>query len=95
MEAIIDLHHDIMFYLIIVIVIIIWMLVRIIYFYSADNIVMRRNIETHNDMLEVLWVIYPCIILVYITVPSFELLFMQATTFSEKADVTLKVSGNQ
>ena len=48
---------------------------------------------THNVMLEVLWTVIPCLILVVIAVPSFKLLYKEETI--PKADVTLKVIGYQ
>lgn len=48
---------------------------------------------THNVMLEVLWTVIPCLILVVIAVPSFKLLYKEETI--PKADVTLKAIGYQ
>jgi cytochrome c oxidase subunit 2 len=48
---------------------------------------------THNVMLEVLWTVIPCIILVVIAIPSFKLLYKEETI--PKADVTLKAIGYQ
>ena len=49
--------------------------------------------STHNVMLEVLWTVIPCLILVVIAVPSFKLLYKEETI--PKADVTLKAIGYQ
>ena len=43
--------------------------------------------STHNVMLEVLWTVIPCLILVVIAVPSFKLLYKEEII--PKADVTL------
>ena len=48
---------------------------------------------THNVMLEVLWTVIPCLILVVIAVPSFKLLYKEETI--PKADVTVKAIGYQ
>ena len=48
---------------------------------------------THNVMIEVLWTVIPCIILIVIAVPSFKLLYKEETI--PKADVTLKAIGYQ
>ena len=48
---------------------------------------------THNVMLEVLWTVVPCLILVVIAVPSFKLLYKEETI--PKADVTIKAIGYQ
>ena len=43
---------------------------------------------THNVMLDVLWTVVPCLILVVIAVPSFKLLYKEETI--PTADVTIK-----
>jgi cytochrome c oxidase subunit II len=48
---------------------------------------------SHNTMLEILWTVIPCIILVVIAVPSFKLLYKQDVI--PKADVTIKAIGYQ
>jgi len=47
---------------------------------------------THHTLLEVAWTILPILILVFISIPSFHLLFNQYTF--PKADVTIKATGN-
>jgi cytochrome c oxidase subunit 2 len=47
----------------------------------------------HNTLLEVAWTIIPVIILVVIAVPSFRLLYFEATI--PKPDVTIKAIGKQ
>lgn len=51
MEWIIDLHHEITFYIIIVIVFILWMLVRIVVPFNVPEGALLPNI-THHDRLE-------------------------------------------
>jgi cytochrome c oxidase subunit 2 len=48
---------------------------------------------THNTLLEVIWFAVPCLILLYIAIPSFKLLYYVDRT--QKADMTLKVTGHQ
>jgi cytochrome c oxidase subunit 2 len=48
---------------------------------------------THNTLLEVVWTVIPCLILVVIAVPSFKLLYKQEVI--PKADVTIKAIGYQ
>jgi len=48
---------------------------------------------SHNTMLEVVWTLIPVLILVGIAFPSFKLLYAMDRT--EKADLTLKVTGHQ
>jgi cytochrome c oxidase subunit 2 len=48
---------------------------------------------THNTLLEVIWFAVPCLILLYIAIPSFKLLYYVDRT--QKADMTIKVTGDQ
>src|SRR6478752_7500143 len=47
----------------------------------------------HNTLLEVAWTLIPVIILVVIAIPSFKLLYLEATI--PKPDVTIKAIGKQ
>jgi cytochrome c oxidase subunit II len=47
----------------------------------------------HNTLLEVVWTVIPVIILVFIAIPSFKLLYLEATL--PKPDVTIKAIGRQ
>lgn len=49
---------------------------------------------SHNTMIEVIWTIGPVIILLFIAVPSFQLLTAQYTPEEEPA-LTIKATGNQ
>lgn len=49
---------------------------------------------SHNTVIEVIWTVGPVIILLFIAVPSFQLLTAQYTP-QEEAKLTLKATGNQ
>jgi cytochrome c oxidase subunit 2 len=49
--------------------------------------------RTHNVVVEVLWTLIPCLILIVIAVPSFKILYKQDTI--PKADLTIKAIGYQ
>jgi cytochrome c oxidase subunit II len=49
---------------------------------------------SHNTFIEVIWTVGPVIILLFIAVPSFQLLTAQYTP-QEEAKLTLKATGNQ
>ena len=49
---------------------------------------------SHNTLIEVIWTIGPVIILLFIAIPSFQLLTAQYT-LPEEAKLTLKATGNQ
>ena len=48
---------------------------------------------SHNTLIEVLWTLIPCLILIILAVPSFKLLYKQDTI--PPADVTIKAVGYQ
>ena len=48
---------------------------------------------SHNTLVEVLWTLIPCLILIVMAVPSFKVLYSQDTI--PKADVTIKAIGYQ
>ena len=48
---------------------------------------------SHNTLIEVLWTVIPCLILVVIAIPSFKLLYKQ--DIIPKADITIKAIGYQ
>lgn len=86
--------HD---YILLPIIIAISVFVLFLLIYLVVNFRESKNPNpsktTHNVMLEVLWTVIPCLILVVIAVPSFKLLYKEETI--PKADVTLKAIGYQ
>ena len=99
MEDIIDLHHDITFYLILICVFVTWMLLECIYRFTIGGLNKKGSSVhilpqiTHNTTLEVVWTTIPAIILVSIAIPSLTLIY----SLDELKDpfLTLKVVGNQ
>jgi cytochrome c oxidase subunit 2 len=108
MEGIINMHHNVQFYLIIILVFVGWLLTSIVVEYglslrvqSGDikELVLNRRLVldlmnvTHGKTLEIVWTIIPSVVLVFIAVPSFALLY----SLDELIDpsLTLKVVGHQ
>jgi heme/copper-type cytochrome/quinol oxidase subunit 2 len=97
MEGIIDLHHDIFFFLVIISFFVTWMLLFIIITFNSKNMKFYTTSVPsdviHHTNLEIVWTIIPCFILLSIAVPSFSLLYQM----DEVLDIgmTLKVIGNQ
>ncbi len=90
-----ELHafHDMLLWIIIaiavfVLILLVWVILR----YNA-----KANPEpsqfSHNALIEVLWTAIPVIILVVISIPSFQLLYFLDRV--ENPDMTLKVTGRQ
>jgi cytochrome c oxidase subunit 2 len=104
MEGIIDLHHDIMFFIILISIFVFWMIILTtisFQFTNLDNYLHTDNkrwirlpsTTTHNTQIEVIWTVIPSIILLFIALPSFALLYkMDAINVP---DITLKAIGNQ
>jgi len=97
MEGIVDLHHDIMFFLTFIIIFVLYLLVVSMFIFSQDN---NQHLYgyagdniTHNTPIEIIWTIIPTIILLFIALPSFILLYSMDEQFDPA--VTLKVIGRQ
>jgi cytochrome c oxidase subunit 1 len=93
MEKIIDLHHDVQFFLIIVVIAVLWMLVRIVWLFNEKNKQTIRFAFDHHTQLELIWTIIPTIILLLVAIPSFALLYAVDELHDPK--VTIKALGNQ
>lgn len=71
-----------------VLALLLWVIVR---YRRAANPVPSRT--SHNTLIEIVWTVVPVLILVAIAIPSIDLL--QAQYSPPKADLTIKVIGNQ
>ena len=92
MEGIIELHHDIMFFLITIVIFVLWILCRIIWFFDLRSNALPSNI-THDIKLEIIWTTIPSLVLLLIAIPSFSLLYAVDDLITP--EVTIKVIGNQ
>ena len=101
MERIIELHHEIFFYLIILFFIVFWLLVRVNYLFKHNRyswnflhgVEGELLKETQNTKLEIIWTVIPCILLSLIAFPSLILIFSYQPIL--KSNITFKVVGNQ
>lgn len=93
MQGIIDLHHDIFFFLILILVFVLWILVRALWhFHYKKNAIPQRIV--HGTTIEILWTIFPSIILMFIAIPSFALLYSMDEVVVDPA-ITIKAIGHQ
>ena len=93
MEGIIDLHHDICFFLLVILVLVLWLGARIVnsFHYTKQSMPERFN---HHTNLELVWAILPSLIVTLIALPSLTLIY----TFDDlvaKPALTVKVLGRQ
>nr|YP_003412085.1 cytochrome c oxidase subunit 2 [Phaeoceros laevis]ACT75293.1 cytochrome c oxidase subunit 2 [Phaeoceros laevis] len=92
MQGIIDLHHDIFFFLLIILIFVSWMLVCALWhLHYKRNPIPERIV--HGTTIEIIWTIFLSIISMFIAIPSFALLY----SMDEVVDpaVTIKAIGHQ
>lgn len=95
MERIIDLHHEIFFYLIVLAFLVLWFLVRINFLFKNENFIKFKDVNniTHNTKLEIFWTVVPCILLLLIAIPSLSLIYSYQPL--AKSNMVFKIIGNQ
>ena len=92
MEGIINLHHDLMFFLCVISVFVTWMLFRTLWHFSFSQNKVPSSL-THGTLIEMVWTITPAFILLIIAIPSFSLLYAMDEVISPA--VTIKTLGHQ
>ena len=91
--GIIELHDNIFFYLVVIAILVFWMLGSIIYFFNYDRTKISHKYLVHGTLIEILWTIFPAIVLLAIAIPSFRLLYiLDEVTLPT---ITVKVTGHQ
>lgn len=90
-EGMLGFHHYLMFCMIQIGVCVVWFLIEVFVFNSYKNKFSQKF--THASTLEILWTIFPAIILLLIAVPSFSLLY--SLDELNNPSITLKVVGHQ
>jgi len=91
MEAIIELHDRIMWYLIIIFIVVTYILMRTIIIFKDNKI--SNKYSNHGTLIEIVWTIIPALILISIALPSFRLLYLMDDTLDPS--LTVKVIGKQ
>jgi len=93
MEGIVDLHHDICFFLITILVLVLWLGGRIVtgFHHTLQPMPERFN---HHTNLELVWAILPSIIVTLIALPSLTLIYTFDDLVARPA-LTVKVVGFQ
>jgi cytochrome c oxidase subunit 1 len=76
MEALVELHNNIMFYLSAILFSVGWILLSVIrnYVYPYNKI--SNKYLNHGTLIELIWTITPALILILIAFPSFKLLYL-------------------
>lgn len=89
--GIIELHNNIFFYLVVIAILVFWMLGSTIYYFNYDKTKITHKYLVHGTLIEILWTIFPAIVLLAIAIPSFRLLYiLDEVTLPT---ITVKVTG--
>jgi len=94
MEGIINLHHDLMFFITFILFFVLVVLLRTLYFFNSNSV--NAGIASHvvhGTAIEIIWTVIPSIILIIVALPSFALLY----SIDELIDpaLTIKCVGHQ
>jgi len=92
MEGIINLHHDLMFFICVISVFVTWMLFRTLCYFSFEQNLVPSSL-THGTLIEMVWTVTPAVILLVIAIPSFSLLYAMDEVISPS--ITVKALGHQ
>lgn len=92
MEGIINLHHDLMFFLWVVLIFVTWMLLRTLWHFTYTQNPTPSSL-THGTLIEIIWTTAPALILFIIAIPSFSLLYAMDEIISPA--ITIKTIGHQ
>jgi cytochrome c oxidase subunit 2 len=76
MEALVELHDNIVFYLIIILFGVGWLLVTIMNKFGDMASPLSQRFTSHGTTIEIIWTVTPGIILILIAFPSFKLLYL-------------------
>ena len=76
MEALVELHDNIVFYLIIILFGVGWLLMTIISKFGDMASPLSQRFSSHGTTIEIIWTVTPGIILILIAFPSFKLLYL-------------------
>jgi cytochrome c oxidase subunit 1 len=93
MEAIVELHNNIMFYLFIILFGVGWVMISIVRNYNHKNSQISNKYLNHGTLIELIWTITPAIILILIAFPSFKLLYLMDEVTDP--NLTVVVEGHQ
>lgn len=90
-EGILELHDNIMFYLLVILGLVSWMLFNIVRTYTSNPIPYKYI--KHGQFIEIIWTIFPALVLLTIAFPSFILLYLCDEVISPA--ITIKAIGYQ
>ncbi len=93
MEALVELHDNIMFYLVIILFGVAWVLISVVRNYASSKSPISNKYLNHGTLIELIWTITPALILILIAFPSFKLLYLMDEVTDPS--LTVFVEGHQ
>jgi len=87
MEALVELHDNIMYYLVAILFAVGWIQAAIVRNFDSSKSPISNKYLNHGTLIELIWTITPALILVLIAFPSFKLLYLM----DEVTDPSLSV----
>jgi len=90
-EGMLILHDDVMFYLVVIIISVLFMIGAILYNFLNSKFAHKYLI--HGTLIEIIWTISPAFVLIAISLPSFQLLYLIDEVIDPS--VTIKAIGHQ
>lgn len=92
MEGIINLHHDITFFLVVILTLVTWAIYRCVVFFNEKTNPVASKFS-HGTVIEIVWTILPSFVLLAIAIPSFALLYAMDEVIDPA--ITIKAIGHQ
>ena len=92
MEGIINLHHDLMFFICVIAIFVSWMLAKTLWHFEETQNPQASTL-VHGTVIEIIWTLTPALILLIIAIPSFSLLYAMDEIISPT--LTIKTIGHQ
>jgi cytochrome c oxidase subunit 1 len=80
MQLLLNIHHDIMFYLIVIVIFVLMLLINVIILFRIQNKNTIRYAFTHDSNFELMWTFIPTFIVMSIMTASYAILFVLGTT---------------
>ena len=91
MEALVELHDNIMFYLVIILFGVAWIMVSIIRNYVYTKSPISKKYLNHGTLIELIWTITPALILILIAFSSFKLLYLMDEVTDQSLTVFVEI----
>lgn len=94
MEGIINLHHDLMFFITFITFFVAVVVIRTLgYFSNSENLNTASRAVVHGTFIEIVWTVIPSLILIVVALPSFALLYSIDEVINPS--LTIKCVGHQ